>query len=201
MAYIKGLDLIAITDHNSLKQQRYLKEITKGKIAFLYGVEISSVEGVHILVYFNDYNSVILADKFIDDYLIRVDNDINYFGHQLIFDQNDQIVSEYPYLLISYLRVSLEKIIEFVYSIDGRVVLAHVLNKANGIIDTLGFINEDLKFDGIEIRNIKDKDLVLDSHPFIKDTIWFINSDSHSLVDINERVNKLDFDLVKHWWS
>ncbi|WRK54040.1 PHP domain-containing protein [Coprobacillaceae bacterium CR2/5/TPMF4] len=37
MAYIKGLDLIAITDHNSLKQQHYLSKIIehdvlKGKL-------------------------------------------------------------------------------------------------------------------------------------------------------------------------
>ena len=39
MAYIKGLELIAITDHNSLKQQFYLEEIInhdilKGKIDY-----------------------------------------------------------------------------------------------------------------------------------------------------------------------
>ena len=41
MAYIKGLDLIAITDHNSLKQQHHLEKviqspILKGKIDFIY---------------------------------------------------------------------------------------------------------------------------------------------------------------------
>ena len=29
MSYIKGLELIAITDHNSLKQQNYLEEINQ----------------------------------------------------------------------------------------------------------------------------------------------------------------------------
>ena len=40
MSYIKGLELIAITDHNSLKQQNYLEEIInheilKGKIDYI----------------------------------------------------------------------------------------------------------------------------------------------------------------------
>ena len=57
MAYIKGLDLIAITDHNSLKQQHHLEKviqspILKGKIDFIYGVELQSCENIHVLAYF-----------------------------------------------------------------------------------------------------------------------------------------------------
>ena len=57
MAYIKGLDLIAITDHNSLKQQYYLEKviqspILEGKINFIHGVELQSIENIHMLAYF-----------------------------------------------------------------------------------------------------------------------------------------------------
>ena len=53
MAYIKGLELIAITDHNSLKQQFYLEEIInheilKGKIDYIHGVELQSKEEILI---------------------------------------------------------------------------------------------------------------------------------------------------------
>ena len=36
MAYIKGLDLIAITDHNSLKQQYYLEKVIQSPISVSY---------------------------------------------------------------------------------------------------------------------------------------------------------------------
>ena len=35
MSYIKGLELIAITDHNSLKQQNYLEEIIGNSLIYL----------------------------------------------------------------------------------------------------------------------------------------------------------------------
>lgn len=35
MAYIKGLDIIAITDHNSVKQLYHLKEVAKDKVEFV----------------------------------------------------------------------------------------------------------------------------------------------------------------------
>ena len=52
MAYIKGLDLIAISDHNSVKQLYYLEEVAKDKIDYIYGVEIQTREEIHVLGYF-----------------------------------------------------------------------------------------------------------------------------------------------------
>ena len=54
MAYIKGIELIAICDHNSLKQQFYLDKIIespvlKGKIDYIHGVELQSKEEIHVL--------------------------------------------------------------------------------------------------------------------------------------------------------
>ena len=71
MAYIKGLELIAITDHNSLKQQFYLEEIInhdilKGKIDYVHGVELQSKEEIHILAYFLKDTNLKIIQKWID---------------------------------------------------------------------------------------------------------------------------------------
>ena len=68
MAYIKGLELIAITDHNSLKQQFYLEEIInhdilKGKIDYIHGVELQSKEEIHILAYFRKNTDLDIIQK------------------------------------------------------------------------------------------------------------------------------------------
>ena len=71
MAYIKGLQLIAITDHNSLKQQYYLEkiiehDILKGKIDYVHGVELQSSEEIHLLAYFKKGSNLNVIQEWID---------------------------------------------------------------------------------------------------------------------------------------
>ena len=56
MALIKGLELIAITDHNTTLNAKVGAIVAQDKIRYLYGVEIESCEAVHLLAYFKDIN-------------------------------------------------------------------------------------------------------------------------------------------------
>jgi predicted metal-dependent phosphoesterase TrpH len=71
MAYIKGLDLIAITDHNSVKQLTSLSQVAAGKIDYIYGVEIQTREEVHVLAYFLKNIDLSKIQSFLDEYLIE----------------------------------------------------------------------------------------------------------------------------------
>ena len=140
MSYIKGLELIAITDHNSLKQQNYLEEIInheilKGKIDYIHGVELQSKEEIHILAYFLKDTDLKSIQAWIDSYLIKVPNNPDYYGNQYIFNVNDEIIDHEDNLLISSLDLDIYQIIETIHSFNGIAVLAHVLAKKFGIYD------------------------------------------------------------------
>ena len=97
MAYIKGLQLIAITDHNSLKQQHYLEKIInhdtlKGKIDYVYGVELQSIEEIHLLAYFKKNSNLNVIQEWIDKHLIKVKNQSDYYGNQYIFNEFDEVI-------------------------------------------------------------------------------------------------------------
>ncbi|MFR6100433.1 MAG: PHP domain-containing protein [Longibaculum sp.] len=87
MACLKELDLIAITDHNSVKQLYHLADVAQDKIRFIYGVEIQSREEIHVLAYFLDKQLLDTFQAFLDCYLIEEPNDEYYFGHQYIFNE------------------------------------------------------------------------------------------------------------------
>ena len=193
MARLKGLDLIALTDHNSTSQLKTLSLVAKDKIKVLYGVELESKEEVHILGYFKVLNDALALQSWLDLHLNYQENNPDYFGHEYLYDQNDQIVGEEKKLLITSLDQDIYQVAEIIRRNKGTVVLAHVANKANSITSQLGFIPPDLDFEGLEIHSQKEREDILRTNPQLKnkEVFWLINSDAHRLQDISEPENEL----------
>lgn len=204
MAYIKGLDMIAITDHNSLKQQHYLEDIIqsdilKDHIDFVHGVELQSQENIHILAYFQRGTNLIPIQKWIDSHLIVIANKPDYYGNQYICDASDQIIDNEDRLLITSLDIGVKEIIEAIHSFCGIAILAHVMSKKYGIYGLMHHIDNELDYDGIEVTCLKEYKELKELCPTINDEYVFINSDAHQLEDIQEAIyqmDKEDFDLL-----
>lgn len=204
MALLKGLDVIAITDHNSTKQCDAVAEVAKNLgIKVLYGCEIESMEEVHLLALFNTLEKANHFQTWIDAHLPFVQNDENYFGKQEICNANDEVIEHLSGLLIVSLNVSIDGCIKAIHEYGGKAILAHVLDRKNAIIHQLGFIPPNLEFDGIEIKSEDQKDRVLELHPWLQnETIhWFIDSDAHRLVDISEAEHELSETVFNELWG
>ncbi len=193
MARLKGLDLIALTDHNSTKQLKTLSVVAKDKINVLYGVEMESKEEVHILGYFKDLNDALALQSWLDLHLNYQENNPDYFGHEYLYDENDQIIGEEKKLLITSLDQDIYQVAEIIRRNKGTVVLAHVANKANSITSQLGFIPSDLDFEGLEVHSLLEKEAIREQNPQLnnKEVFWLFNSDAHRLQDISEADNEL----------
>ena len=191
MAKLKGLDLIAVCDHNSVKQQAVLAQVAlKNDMCLIYGIEVQTLEEVHVLAYFKDLMDCLRFGQLIDERMIYIKNDERYFGNQYVMDINDQVVSHEERLLLSSVNMKIDEVEQVVHKYNGSFVLAHALDRINGIITQLGFIPKQLKIDGVEVKDIKQKERLLMDHPWL-DVVWLFNSDAHSLEQINERKNSL----------
>ncbi len=187
MAKLKGLDLISVSDHNSMKQQKSLINCAKKvKLDYLIGVELQTKEEVHVLAYFSDQNVIDVFQDWIDCHLVKMKNKPDFFGHQLILDELDEVVDEEEWLLINSLDTDLEATIQAIHEHHGIVVLAHVMNKMNGIMTQLGFIPPGLDYDGVEVTDLSHVALVKERNPWISCDLWLCNSDAHQLIDIHE---------------
>ncbi len=196
MAYLKELDIIAITDHNSVKQLYHLPTVAKGKVKYVYGVEIQSREEVHILAYFLENQCLDDIQLFLDSYLIEEPNDEYYFGHQYIFNEFDQIIDEERRLLIKSLDLSVEEIINWIHDHHGIAVFAHAMSERFSIMHVFMGIDETLDIDGIEITESKHQEELIDRYPYLKNKAWFISSDAHRLDMISEpryQISEEDF--------
>ena len=202
MALLKGLNAIAVTDHNSCKQQIVMAKVARASgLKYYYGVEVQSIEEVHILCYFLQEREMMNFQEWLEPLLLPIKNDVNYFGHQYIMNENDEVLDEEPYLLIQSISASIDEVCEKAHEFHGLVILAHVLDRSNSITTQLGFIPESLDFDGIEIKKLSDKVKVMTMHPFLSsDGLWILNSDAHQLIDIAEASQAMSEDELMMFW-
>jgi PHP family Zn ribbon phosphoesterase len=182
------LDIIGITDHNSTRQCKLVREIGKKKgIHVLTGVEINTREDVHCLAFFDNDEMLDAFQSYIDKWLPYIKNNPSYFGYQLIVDEEENIVEEIDSLLISGLNQSIDEVRATVRKLNGVFVPAHVDRPHSGIIMQLGFIQDNLNPDAIEIWNIYPKAGFISKYPEYCDYTLLKNSDAHNLDQIGAR--------------
>lgn len=190
MALIIGLNLIAVTDHNSVKQLAAFKKVAEGKIDYLLGCEMQSLEKIHVLAYFPKDHDIAPVQEYLDRHLDAGMNIPAYYGNQLILNENDETVGVEPRLLLDSLDRNVDEVIADIHELGGRAVLAHLYRK-HGFIDHFGTLSFELPFDGVEV-SLKDRPRLFEEYPQVKERLVLTNSDAHQLVDIQEPIHRLD---------
>lgn len=204
MAFIKGLDLIAVTDHNSTKNLPAIAEVAASiGLKMLYGAELETSEEVHVLGLFSRLEKALKFQEWIDSKMPSVKNDEDYFGHQWIMNYRDEKTGDEERLLLVSLSATLEETVAAIHEYGGRVILAHVLDRANSVTHQLGFIPMDLPYDGLEVKNEEQRLRVIETNPWVTEdsTNWFIDSDAHYLTDISEPDHFLRESVYKKLWG
>ncbi len=198
MAYIAGLDVIAVSDHNSVGNVRAAMKVGESLgVKVLAGMEVETAEEVHVLTLFPDIESAEVVAKVVYESLPPIDNKPEIFGRQLYLNEKDEIIGEEKKLLISPTTLAIEKVFELVREVGGLAVPAHIDRHSYSVLTNLGFIPQELKATWVEMSNT-----VADPLDFIasrKDLAGFSvmqNSDAHYLKDIASKENLLSCDIV-----
>lgn len=191
MACIKGLSIIAVTDHNAVLNYPAVKKVASELgIEAVPGMEVTTKEEVHVLCYFRNYEDALNVGTQVYNSLGDIRNNPALFGEQSICDENDTIIGTLDRLLISNAsNYSVESLYDLVKENRGAIVPAHVNKMADGILGVLGFIPLDLNIDYVEVYPKGEYNPKL-----IKKYGVFRNSDAHQLIDISEAVNCLELD-------
>lgn len=181
----KKLDIIGITDHNSTRNSLLTRRLAeKEGITVFCGAEVTTKEEVHCLAFFETDEAIEEFQQFLEKQLPPVKNDVNRFGEQIVLDEYENIIDEIPYLLISGLHASIDKVEEMVHKLNGIFIPAHIDRAYYSIQSQLGFVPPNLKADAFEIsRNAKPEELL--KKLMIKEDATFIkNSDAHYIEDV-----------------
>jgi PHP family Zn ribbon phosphoesterase len=193
MALIKGLDIIAITDHNSVKNAGSIIEAGKrAGIAVIPGMELCTSEEIHLICLFPDLNSSREFEKIVYANLSPLMNREDIFGPQIIMDSSDQVIGREDKLLSGACGLDTETALKLVRNLGGTVIPAHINRESFSMLNTLGAIPDEYGFKFIECSKNCIVDNFLREHPQLSSYKFLTSSDAHFLSNILEQEVSLE---------
>lgn len=194
----QGIDIIAITDHNSTRQCRIvMKEAQQYGITLYPGVEITTREEIHCLAYFPTLSEAEEFQEYLDEHLPFVKNDPALFGYQVVVDEYENIVFEEEKLLLTALNTGIDQIIREVHDLNGIIIPAHVNKQKDSIISQLGFIPQDLQADAFEITRHINRESFISQNKLKADTTVIKSSDAHMVSVIGENPSYFEMESTE----
>lgn len=154
MASILGLDVIAVSDHNSARNLPAVMRVAEeSNVLVVPAMELCSAEEIHVLCLFPTLDDAMHCSADVHDYLPPIKNKSAIYGEQLVLDETDTAVAEEPYLLINALMLSLDELLPLVKKHNGLAIPAHADKDAYSITASLGLIPPEYGFSCIEQKN------------------------------------------------
>ena len=179
----KGLDIIGICDHNSAENFPALeKSASIAGIKAIGGIEITSMEEVHILGLFGTERDLFFMQEAVYSNLQGV-NDEERYGLQVVVNENDEVLGINNKLLIGATEMSVEEVVDLIHEFNGIAIASHVDREGFSIITNLGFIPEGLELDALEIMEPSVRDSINQGADFA----FITSSDAHAINDIGKR--------------
>jgi len=148
----RGIDLIAITDHNASENVAAVQKAAEGtNLTVFGGIELQTREEVHLLCIFQTGYDLDKWQQIIDQRLPGLRNRPEYFGEQFVVDHTGDFLRREERLLLTSADLSLEEAILGVTRLGGLAIPAHADRKSFGLFANLGFIPSGVPVEAVEI--------------------------------------------------
>lgn len=195
MATLAGLNIVALTDHNTTKNcLAFFKAAKQNGIIAVAGMELTTAEDIHIVCLFEKLSEALSFGEEIEKHRIRIKNRPDIFGDQLIVDEEDNIIGTDEDLLSNATDIPYDDVPKLVKNFNGICFPAHIDREANGVIATLGTFPQEPHFNIAEFHNEEVREEYIAKYPILKDKLLTIGSDAHFLWDIRDKSAYFDLD-------
>lgn len=189
MATLCGLNIVALTDHNTTKNcPAFFTACKKYGIIPIAGCEITTAEDVHIIALFPTLESAMDFDSELEKHRIKIKNRPDIFGNQFILDGEDNIIGTDEFLLSNATDLSIDDVWKIVPKFNGICYPAHIDRPSNGIIAVLGAFPETPPFKCVEINNKENIDEYKEKY-LLEDKKIIVSSDAHILTSMRDKEN------------
>lgn len=189
MASLCGLDIVALTDHNSTANcPAFFEAAKKFGIVAIAGMELTTSEDIHVVCLFETLDGAMQFGKKVDTLKIPVKNRPDIFGQQQILDGDDNIIGEEENLLINATLISIEEVPSMVAHYGGICYPAHIDRESNGIISVLGTFPSTPHFNCVEFHDNKNCDEYINKYS-LQNKKTIVSSDAHYLTALRDKEN------------
>ncbi len=184
----KGLNLIAITDHNACHNTEAVMKAAAGTNIHVFpGMELQSKEEVHLLCLFDTVEPCRKWQEKVFQKLPSLVNKEELFGPQYVVDAAGDWLWTEERLLATSADMTLEEIADQVVSLGGVVIPAHVDRPSFSLLSNLGLIPETLSVKALEVTPHFEQQRDFRQWPQLKNWCLIVNGDAHRLHEIQNR--------------
>ena len=183
-----GLDIVAVTDHNSAENAAAMTHAAEGTgITVWPGMEVQSREEAHLLCLFDALTQALAWQEIIYASLPPLKNKPSVFGEQVVLAPDGEPVGYNDRLLATSALLSMEEVVQGVRKLGGLCIPAHVDRPMYSIIANLGFIPPDLDIPGVEISHLLGPKEARVRFPQLARYGLIADSDAHRLSEMRRR--------------
>lgn len=185
MGELNGLNIMALTDHNTCKNCPYFFEAAANHgILAVAGMELTTAEEIHVVCLFETLENALAFEKELEPLRFLIENRTDIFGNQLVCDSEDHVLSTEKYLLSNATMLSFDDVPKLVKKYGGVCYPAHIDRDSNSVTAILGGLPQDSGFKFAELHDKSKADRFKDIN-----CEFIVSSDAHYLWDISEKEN------------
>lgn len=139
MCALAGYDAVALTDHNTVGNcAAFCRAAGHYGLLALPGMELTTAEEVHVICMFPDLDSAAAFGDHVRRHLPPMPNQPEYFGRQLLMDEEDHILGEESALLMGATDIPVCGVAPLVRSFGGVAYPAHIDHSTFSLLSNLG---------------------------------------------------------------
>ena len=197
MSKLLGLNIIALTDHNSvLNCEAVIKLAKENDILAIAGMELTTMEEIHVVCLFPTFEKALLFNDYVKEHQMQIKNRADIYGRQVVLNENDEEIAEVENLLILATDISVMNVRELVESYGGVCYPAHINRDSMSILSVLGEIPIECGFKTVEVSSSGDIDMLKAMHPILNDMLIVRDSDAHYLENMKDAQNYFELDTL-----
>jgi PHP family Zn ribbon phosphoesterase len=188
-----GLDLIAVTDHNSADNVQAVMEAaehaaTRGSaLTVLPGMEVTTREEAHMLCLFDALEQALQFQTVVHAALPDLGNKADLFGAQFVVDDTGRHIRTEERLLATASSLSVEQVVSYANSLGGICLPAHIDRPRFSILASLGFVPPELDIAGVEISRLTTTQKLVQLSAVFARWGTIMDSDAHRLSEMAVR--------------
>lgn len=195
MATLLGMNVIALTDHNTCKNCPAVTELGNANgLCVLAGMELTTSEEIHAVCLFPDLQRAMDFDEYVSIHQMPVKNRPEIYGEQAIMNSQDERIGTVENLLLPATDISISSVYKLVKSFGGICYPAHIDRDSYSIVSVLGEISADCGFKTAEISPKGNREALFAQHPILNSLNIVTSSDAHYLENMRDKEFSLEIE-------
>ena len=197
MSKLLGLNIIALTDHNSvLNCEAVMKLGKQNNLCVIPGMELTTMEEIHVVCLFPTLEKALEFNDYVKAHQMQFQNCEDIYGRQVIMNELDEEIGEVENLLILATDISVMNVKELVENYDGVCYPAHINRDSMSILSSLGEIPPECGFRTAEVSSSGNIEELKKAHPILNNMLIVRDSDAHYLQNMKDAENYFELEKL-----